>query len=295
MSRRPTVKPHYWPASRDRVMKKWQWVWDGMVFGQAFWECGKESVSGASNADVNLIHRSLVGSKARHGLSGPGGQHQMHYNRAGIGYEHLNNSGNGVLLFPHVNGPYQRFVKNITVVFYGSFPTAVDTTNVGLMAFQDQGGVGLHTFLLWWHNSGVQFRAITAAGDSQVEAAHTVVGGAGTADALEPACFIGTYDGETTRIYVNGLEDATPTSTSSTLTTGIGDIRVFEYQNNTETGGLANLALVYNRTWTPAQVAMFQQDQFGFLRRERAIVRVAAAAGNAMPMAMHSYRQRRAA
>ena len=195
----------------------------------------------------------------------------MHYNRSGIGYDHLNSSGFGTLKVSPQVAAHKQFVRQMTVVWYGSFPLGpLDTSNVGLFAMWNSG-----PFLLWFNvDTAMRFRTITAAGNSEV------ISSVDVSSATSPEvmhCFIGTYDGTITRFYHNGEEVGTE-STTSTLTTGSNTILINEYQNNTEIAALNNLAMFHNKVWSARQVRDFQVDQYGFLRKDRLIGRVAAAA-----------------
>jgi hypothetical protein len=102
-------------------------------------------------------------------------------------------------------------------------------------------------------------------------------------------------DGTSGRIYLDGILDAGPTAISTAVLDG-NKFNVSGGANQDWFDGTLLAVYLFNTALSDNQIALWNADPFGLLRpmEETPIVFAASTAGNAMPMAMHYNRMRRA-
>lgn len=236
------IKPKLWAAERDLVAPEWRPYWDDMIWGSAFWVGGghgfidlTKRVGPATSADSDFVWENTP---------------------RGLGYRKTSNSQVAVKV------PYDAFhdtpSNGLTIVWYGLIPTGADSGNA---SFFSKWGNGSNGWMFWTAGSGeYEFDVRVSGSTTAAQPAVNLVDGL-------LHVLVGTFDGADVKFYIDGRLRATTGGIGTISYSGSKEIWLGAYTaGDNETMHHTNLALVYSRAWTAAEVSAFQVEPFGFIR-----------------------------
>lgn len=159
-----------------------------------------------------------------------------------------------------------QITNKLTWFYYGRLPTF---QNGVLLGNAQPGGVGYNS-MLYGGASGQAVLFLKTAGSGSSVNHHL------DSRVLGDVAIVGTYDGATMRIYVNGVESTTSTAKTGNVDTTDFDTTLNRWNATSAQGGLAYLGGVSNRVWSASEAGEFYKNPWQLFAPQQIWVPVSA-------------------